>query len=897
MTSKSWWSGEIPGCGNMNMSVVEGNQNQPTNLCQFQSFNQDDATELLDTLIGSYTNLQTMFGDGTFGGSSCSSSAPTLTESTTSEGDDDKLEKKQAVKQTLSREGQAIFFEPVPHMPDLDYAEQIKFIKAHGKEIRRKMGKKNQQLNNSFVYFDETGVENFDEVTQKYNVLINGKLKEKSMPLILQTALYNGMVQAPTAHRNALSLYVAGFFRDLSFDEVSGEIGCGNNKSLCKLNKFYGGILKSGLWKQYSDMKFFCKKFNDKTTTVGLRFDFMPPSFVLPLQEKEFLSYFAKMEQVHLNSSKNSSLADGSKFTTPKKSTLTVSESEYQEDKREFVQSKSKSDDCDRRGGNNESVVAHCTEEVCSKLLSNRDPNFWISKPSGKASGNGIKVLEPHEVKQHVEVLKAEAHAWMLEESKKEDEKYDQASKNVGNNAFRLGVKDTRTLADQHFIISKYIHNPLLYENKRKFDLRIYVCVTSYDPLKIYLHKFGKVRFASCDYTLDDVDKHCHLTNVSFNKRGDEHMTPKGFDWLHEFLREIVIGRLEVIAAEKKLGKEKEFRSNEDSFKPISEHDIEFRVREVWGKIIDLIIKSQLCIQQKMIESNGGSTSKSHQIFGYDVMLDINLKPWLLEINFDPALNGGNDRESEAQQIMIKKLHSDALNLVGIFPHTMKPANGQFGKKKYSTINQSSKESLLSLAKFQETESHCKEFVRCKEHTDYIRIFPREESCRRFLPILLDFNRRSKMKMLINKTFEQCSLFYKDAMLMNREQDKYGERRDQTIDRNWPECPGCGRRFTARAFQIHSKICKATKNHSDRRKPFDSFSQRWDHIPIPADFVKNHDTVARKIGNSDRIIQRRVDFRKFRQEQRVQLQLAEGFSSGACTDWGPSQLHDRQDDQ
>ena len=51
-------------------------------------------------------------------------------------------------------------------------------------------------------------------------------------------------------------------------------------------------------------------------------------------------------------------------------------------------------------------------------------------------------------------------------------------------------------LDEETAIVQWYVSDPLLI-NGHKFDLRIYVCVSSYEPLRIYVYKEGLARFAS----------------------------------------------------------------------------------------------------------------------------------------------------------------------------------------------------------------------------------------------------------------------------------------------------------------------------------------------------------------------------------------------------------------
>ena len=69
-------------------------------------------------------------------------------------------------------------------------------------------------------------------------------------------------------------------------------------------------------------------------------------------------------------------------------------------------------------------------------------------------------------------------------------------------------------------IVQKYVAKPHLI-NETKYDLRLYVLLTSLHPLRIYLYDEGLVRFASNPYRSDSKslsDVFTHLTNYSINK-------------------------------------------------------------------------------------------------------------------------------------------------------------------------------------------------------------------------------------------------------------------------------------------------------------------------------------------------------------------------------------------
>ncbi|XP_029452661.1 probable tubulin polyglutamylase TTLL2 [Rhinatrema bivittatum] len=157
-------------------------------------------------------------------------------------------------------------------------------------------------------------------------------------------------------------------------------------------------------------------------------------------------------------------------------------------------------------------------------------------------------------------------------------------------------------------IVQKYITNPLLISGY-KFDLRIYVCVTSFCPLTVYVYQEGLVRFATEKFDLDSLDNiYAHLTNTSINKYGISYSKGKervgcGCKWTLS-----------------------QFRSYLYSL------DIDNVL--LWQRIHNIVIMTLLAIASQV-----PPTPNCFELFGFDVLIDENLKPWLLEVNYGPALS------------------------------------------------------------------------------------------------------------------------------------------------------------------------------------------------------------------------------------------------------------------
>ena len=155
-------------------------------------------------------------------------------------------------------------------------------------------------------------------------------------------------------------------------------------------------------------------------------------------------------------------------------------------------------------------------------------------------------------------------------------------------------------------MVSKYIDDPLLIGGK-KFDLRIYVLVTNYRPLKVLLYDQGFGRFCNETYTTDTAEMgnmFVHLTNVAIQKFSDKYSEKHGGKWSIKSLR--------------------------------------FYIESVYGKEImmncfdginNIIIQSLKSVQSIIINDK-----HCFEMYGYDILIDETCKPWLVEVNASPSL-------------------------------------------------------------------------------------------------------------------------------------------------------------------------------------------------------------------------------------------------------------------
>lgn len=190
----------------------------------------------------------------------------------------------------------------------------------------------------------------------------------------------------------------------------------------------------------------------------------------------------------------------------------------------------------------------------------------------------------------------------------------------------------------ENVIVQEYIDKPLLLDGF-KFDLRIYVLITSCDPLRIFLFNDGLVRLATEKYLPPHESNvnhlYMHLTNYSVNRHNEYYEKNTTIDtgskrsirYFNEYLR----------------------RSDID-------------VAMLWRNIADMIVRTLIVAEPHVLHAYrmcrpgvpSGSDSVCFEVLGFDIMIDRKLRPWLLEINRSPSFGTDERLDFEIKSSLIE---------------------------------------------------------------------------------------------------------------------------------------------------------------------------------------------------------------------------------------------------
>ncbi|CAL1529409.1 unnamed protein product [Lymnaea stagnalis] len=254
-----------------------------------------------------------------------------------------------------------------------------------------------------------------------------------------------------------------------------------------------------------------------------------------------------------------------------------------------------------------------------------------------------------------------------------------------GRGVFLINHPDQVPL-DENVIVSKYISSPLVIDGF-KFDVRLYVTVTSYDPLVIYLYEEGLTRFATVKYekNVKHLRNQCmHLTNYSVNKRSQDYVKNDDPD-VEDYGNKWSMGAmLRYLRSEGK-----------------DTAALMMRIEDVVIKTI-LSVESSVATACKMFQSFRGNC---FELYGFDILLDENLKPWVLEVNLSPSLACDSPLDLKIKTNML----CDLFSLAGIICHDPMMRTRQQQNKQSTEIAAKLKSRLKSQRPVSATSSTSKD--------------------------------------------------------------------------------------------------------------------------------------------------------------------------------------------
>lgn len=171
-------------------------------------------------------------------------------------------------------------------------------------------------------------------------------------------------------------------------------------------------------------------------------------------------------------------------------------------------------------------------------------------------------------------------------------------------------------------VVQEYVDRPLLLGGY-KFDLRLYVLVSSCVPLRVHIFRDGIARLCAEKYHSARAQggsaggdwRFRHLTNYAINKQHPD------FSVAEDGTKRRLGAVLDELASQG--------------------HDVAL----LWGEMQQLAVKALIAVQPTLAQSYMSCRPgpdvhpfSCFELLGLDLLIDDTLKPWLLEVNHSPSL-------------------------------------------------------------------------------------------------------------------------------------------------------------------------------------------------------------------------------------------------------------------
>ena len=296
--------------------------------------------------------------------------------------------------------------------------------------------------------------------------------------------------------------------------------------------------------------------------------------------------------------------------------------------------------------------------QACLRASAQDPAALWILKPPASACGRGIRVLDYQAVQT--------------------------------------------TVVTKPRIIQRYIADPYLLDG-RKFDLRMYVVVTSMNPLRVHLAKHGLVRLCAAKYSTADLkNRYGHLTNYSINRHhkdfveneqvrssslsADDHHLESTNDDNQETDFDVNDDDDDFNQAQ---AQDKSHQSNKWSLQMLWEILGKEATDRILIQIKDIVVKTMIAAEAHIcpiLHQHVPYPENCYELYGFDFMFDQALKVWLIEVNISPSLMGNSALDKKIKGCLM----SDTFNLVGF--QYIKPTAAAKKKKKKQKSKQIAKQ-------------------------------------------------------------------------------------------------------------------------------------------------------------------------------------------------------------